>query len=103
MMQWWATNIAWRLRPTSATRHHRVKYRGKCKRCHKPREDKLFMHCRRCRAQACMIQARRRAALVERGACPRCGGARDDDGVACSSCRAKERIWHKQRKADGRR
>ena len=28
MMQWWATNIAWRLRPTSATRHHRVKYRG---------------------------------------------------------------------------
>ena len=69
-------------------------------RCSKPRED--IKHCRRCRMMASLNQTRRRLALNRKGACPKCGRARDDDRAVCSGCRARERARYYKRKVEGR-
>ena len=107
--QWWTKNLAWRFKPTPApppSRAARVPTPAKaaptggCVRCSKPREDNQFKHCRRCRTLASLNQTRRRLALNRKGACPKCGGARDDDKVVCAGCRARERERYRLRKAD---
>ena len=94
--QWWTKNLAWRFKPTPA----KAAPTGGCVRCSKPREDNQFKHCRRCRTLASLNQTRRRLALNRKGACPKCGGARDDDKVVCAGCRARERERYRLRKAD---
>ena len=102
--------MAWRLLPTPATLDKAARMPppkaapttgdGVCVRCSKPREDKLFKHCRRCRTLASVNQARRRKVLHRKGACSKCGRARDDDKLVCTGCRARERQRYRQRKAD---
>ena len=112
MGQWWARHVAWRLMPTPAPlKAARIPTPAKadapnvdagCVRCSKPREDNNFKHCRRCRMMASLNQTRRRLALNRKGACPKCGRARDDDRAVCSGCRARERARYYKRKVDGR-
>ena len=100
---WWADHIAWRLRPASATASSPG--RGGppegvfCGRCSRPREDLRFKMCFRCRTMTRFNQDERRKKLVRTGACPKCGGPRDDGNSVCSGCLAKERDRYQRRKA----
>ena len=73
---------------------------GGCSKCLRPREDKSFKLCARCRTMASVNAVRRRKVLQRKGACPKCSGPRDGDNLVCSGCLAKARKRYHQRKAD---
>ena len=103
MIAWWARNVAWRLRPASATASPPGPGGAPegefCGRCSRPLEDLRFKMCLRCRTMTSFNQATRRKKLVRTGACPKCGGPRDDGNSVCSVCLAKERDRYQRRKA----
>ncbi len=116
MGQWWTKHVAWRFMPTPATPKAvptpatpkavptppkaASPMEGGCSKCLRPREDKSFKLCARCRTMASVNAVRRRKVLQRKGACPKCSGPRDGDNLVCSGCLAKARKRYHQRKAD---
>ena len=78
MIAWWARNVAWRLRPASATASPPGPGGAPegefCGRCSRPLEDLRFKMCLRCRTMTSFNQATRRKKLVRTALVPNVAG-----------------------------
>ena len=102
----WRRHIAWRFTGT-ATYERKARATvvlreapidgSTCLKCHRQREDGRFKLCQRCRTMASLNSKRRRTRLALKGACVKCGHARDSDHVVCSPCRSAERARYRAR------